>query len=57
MKEVKLLLGVTAVFSAIAAVMLLWNINTVECGETTAKLLGTIFIIVALITTRDCAKL
>ena len=57
MKMVKVLLGISAFCSALCAVTLLWNESNVTCGYTTAKVFETLFIICALVLTKEYASL
>lgn len=54
---VKVLLGTAALCSALAAVLMLWNMEALSCGVTTAKVFITMFIISALVLTREVTKL
>lgn len=54
---VKVLLGTAALCSALIAVMMTWNIESLSCGITTAKCLITMFIISAIVLTRETTKL
>ena len=57
MTGIKVILGVVAVCSALAAITLLWNESRATCGVETCKLLESIFIIVALGTTKECVQI
>ena len=57
MKLVKLLLLSTCISSLIAAILLLWNESEVSCGYTTCKVMETMFIIVAVISSREIAHI
>ena len=54
---VKVLLGTAAMCSALLAVMMTWNIESLSCGATTAKCLITMFVISAMILTKETTKL
>ena len=54
---VKVLLGTAALCSALLAVMMTWNIESLSCGVTTAKCLITMFVISAMILTKETTKL
>ena len=57
MKLVKLLLLSTCISSLIAAILLLWNESEVSCGVVTCKVIETMFIIVAVISSREAASI
>lgn len=57
MKLVKLLLLSTCISSLIAAILLLWNESEVTCGVTTCKVIETMFIIVAVATSKEAASI
>ena len=57
MRLVKLLLLSTCISSLIAAILLLWNESKVSCGYTTYKVIETMFIIVAVITSKEAASI
>ena len=57
MKLVKLLLLSTCISSLIAAILLLWNESEVSCGVVTCKVMETIFIIVAVISSKEAASI
>ena len=57
MKNIKLLLGLAAISSALCGIILLWNEDATSCGLTTCKVLETMFFIVTLISTREISKL
>ena len=57
MKLVKLLLVSTCISSLIAAILLLWNESEVSCGIVTCKVLETMFIIVAVATSKEAASI
>ena len=57
MKLVKLLLLSTCISSLIAAILLLWNESEVNCGIVTCKVLETMFIIVAVATSKEAASI
>ena len=54
---VKVLLGTAAICSALLAVMMTWNIESLSCGITTAKVFITMFIISAIVLTKETVKL
>ena len=54
---VKVLLGTAALCSALLAVLMTWNIESLLCGVTTAKCFITMFIISAIGLTREATKL
>lgn len=54
---VKVLLGTAAFCSALLAVMMLWNMEALSCGTTIAKVFITMFIISALVLTKECATI
>lgn len=57
MKLVKLLLLSTCISSLIAAILLLWNESEVSCGVVTCKVMETMFIIVAVVTSKEAASI
>lgn len=57
MKLVKLLLLSTCISSLIAAILLLWNESEVSCGIVTCKVIETMFIIVAVATSKEAASI
>lgn len=57
MKLVKLLLLSTCISSLVLAILLLWNESEVSCGVTTCKVLETMFIIVAVATSKEAASI
>lgn len=57
MASIKLLLGSTAISSALCGFVLLWNENATSCGLTTCKLLETMFFVTAIFSTREVSKL
>ena len=57
MKLVKLLLLSTCISSLIAAILLLWNESEVNCGVITCKVIETMFIIVAVATSKEAASI
>ena len=57
MKLVKLLLLSTCISSLIAAILLLWNESEVSCGIITCKVMETMFIIVAVISSKEAASI
>ena len=57
MKLVKLLLLSTCISSLIAAILLLWNESEVSCNVVTCKVIETMFIIVAVATSKEAASI
>lgn len=57
MYGVKVLLGTAAFCSALLAVLMLWFEEALSCGTTTAKCFITMFIILAIILTKDVATI
>ena len=57
MKLIKLLLISTCISSLIAAILLLWNESEVSCGVVTCKVIETMFIIVAVATSKEAASI
>lgn len=57
MRIVKLNLLVVAISSALCLLLLLWNESATTCGETTCKMLETMFAIVSLWSLREYYKL
>ena len=57
MKLVKLLLLSTCIASLIAAILLLWNESEVSCNVITCKVIETMFIIVAVATSKEAASI
>ena len=57
MKLVKLLLLSTCISSLILAILLLWNESKVSCGVVTCKVIETMFIIVAVVTSKEAASI
>lgn len=57
MKLVKLLLLSTCISSLIAAILLLWNESEVSCSVVTYKVIETMFIIVAVATSKEAASI
>lgn len=57
MKLIKLLLLSTCISSLIAAILLLWNESEVSCGVVTCKVIETMFIIVAVATSKEAASI
>ena len=57
MLGVKVLLGTAALCSALLAVLMLWNEEALSCGYYTTKCLETVFIISAIMLTRETTKL
>lgn len=54
---VKVLLGTAALCSALFAVLMTWNIESLSCSITTAKVFITMFVISTLMLTKEAAKL
>ena len=54
---VKIILGTAAFCSALCAVLLTWNIESLSCGITTAKCFITMFIISAIVLTKEVATI
>ena len=54
---VKVLLGTAAFCSALLAVFMLWNIEALSCGITTAKCFITMFRISAIVLTKEVATI
>ena len=52
---VKIILGTAAFCSALLAVLMLWNIEALSCDITTAKWFITMFIISAIVLTKEVA--
>ena len=57
MYGVKVLLGTAAFCSALLAVLMLWNLEALSCGTITAKCLITMFIISAIVLTKEVATI
>ena len=57
MYGVKVLLGTAAFCSALLAVLMTWNIESLSCGTTTAKCFITMFIISAIVLTKEVATI
>lgn len=57
MYGIKVLLGTAAFCSALLAVLMLWFEEALSCGTTTTKCLITMFIISAIVLTRETTKL
>ena len=57
MYGVKVLLGTSAFCSALLAVLMLWNIEALSCGITTAKCFITMFMISAIVLTKEVATI
>ena len=57
MYGIKVLLGTAAFCLALLAVLMTWNIESLSCGITTAKVLITMFIILAISLTKEATKL
>ena len=57
MYGIKVLLGTAAFCSALLAVLMLWFEEALSCGTTTAKCLITVFIISAIVLTKEVATI
>ena len=57
MYGVKVLLGTAALCSALLAVMMTWNIESLSCSITTAKMFITMFITSAIVLTKEVATI
>ena len=57
MTSIKVLLGTAAFCSALLAVLMLWNIEALSCDITTAKCFITMFIISAIVLTKEVASI
>lgn len=57
MYGVKVLLGTAAFCSALLAVMMLWFEEALSCGTITTKCLITVFIISAIVLTKEVATI
>ena len=57
MYGVKVLLGTSAFCSALLAVLMLWFEEALSCGTTTAKCFITMFIISAIVLTKEVATI
>lgn len=57
MKLVKLNLIIVATFSTIAAIILLWSESKVSLGLIECKILETIFVLLAVLVTREVCKM
>ena len=57
MYGVKVLLGTAALCSALLAVLMLWNEEALSCGYYTTKCLITMFVISAIVLTKEYSKL
>lgn len=57
MRLIKLSLISTCISSLIAAILLLWNESEVSCGYTICKVMETMFIIVAVTTSKEAASI
>ena len=57
MKIIKLSLLSTCISSLILAILLLWNESEVSCDVATCKVMETMFIIVAVISSREVAHI
>ena len=57
MYGIKVLLGTAAFCSALLAVLMLWNEEALSCGYYTTKCLITMFIISAIVLTKELATI
>lgn len=57
MKLIKLSLISTCISSLILAILLLWNESEVSCGVVACKVMETMFIIVAVATSKEAASI
>ena len=57
MYGVKVLLGTAAFCLTLLAVLMLWNIEALSCGTTTAKCFITMFMISAIVLTKEVATI
>lgn len=57
MKLVKLSLISACIASLVLAILLLWNESEVSCGVVTCKVIETMFIIVAVATSKEAASI
>ena len=57
MTSIKVLLGTAAFCSALLAVLMLWNIEALSCDIITAKCFITMFIISAIVLTKEVAAI
>lgn len=57
MKLVKLSLISACIASLVLAILLLWNESEVTCGVTTCKVLETMFVCVAVATSKEAASI
>ena len=57
MKLVKLSLISTCISSLILSILLLWNESEVNCSVVTCKVIETMFIIVAVATSKEAASI
>ena len=57
MRLIKLSLISTCISSLIAAILLLWNESEVSCCVITCKVIETMFIIVAVATSKEAASI
>lgn len=54
---VKVLLGTAAMCSTLLAVIMTWNIESLSCSVTTAKVFITMFVISTVMLTKEATKL
>lgn len=57
MRSVKLILWTAAIFSALAALLLVWNESKTTCGEFYCKMFETLFMLVAIALTKEAASI
>ena len=57
MRLIKLSLISTCISSLILAILLLWNESEVSCGVVVCKVMETMFIIVAVVTSKEAASI
>ena len=57
MYGIKILLGTAAFCSELLAVLMTWNIESLSCGTTTEKCFITMFIISAIVLTKEVATI
>lgn len=56
MKTIKLLMTLAAICSTLAALLLLWTEKSTTCDVFTLKLMESMFIIVAILATKEAVK-
>ena len=57
MKLVKFILAISAISFAVAAILLIWSESKVTCDIITCKVMETMFIIVAVVTSKEAASI